>query len=90
MRGSDAARRLAAMQSMIAAYPNRQKQERVEARNPLQMIMDAVWQQPAPAQVRVPLSIVAVFSVVAHVAHCVRAWLAVLALALGMACMTAR
>lgn len=51
MRGKDAARRLAAMQSMVAAYPKRHE-EKQEARNPLQMLVDALWQQPPPHQAR--------------------------------------
>jgi hypothetical protein len=50
LRGRDAARRLAAMQSLIGAYPKLQE-GRVEARNPLQMLKDALWQQPQPKQV---------------------------------------
>jgi hypothetical protein len=51
MRGKDAARRLAAMQSLIAAYPSRQA-EREQARNPLQMLTDALWQQRPAQQAR--------------------------------------
>lgn len=50
LRGRDAARRLAAMQSLIGAYPKLQE-GRLEARDPLQMLKDALWQQPPHKQV---------------------------------------
>jgi hypothetical protein len=51
LRGKDAASRLAAMSSLVGAYPKLQE-GRVEARNPLQMLTDALWQRPPIQQVR--------------------------------------
>ena len=50
LRGRDAARRLEAMKTLAAAQHARE--ERAEARNPLQVILDALWQRPRPQQVR--------------------------------------
>ena len=56
LRGTDAARRLAAMRSLVGAYPDLYKREKVEARNPMQMLRDAFWQAPPHKQARTPLA----------------------------------